>query len=366
MLDTDPPGGLLLARHLIDGEPLGRRLLTRRAWISSGNALARPLWPLSTHGRDGGVLAQQVLDALGLDGGLVAHAARAHYPRPVPAPTEDQTVRMHARIKTILAWSLWLTTSAAAPVALRSPWPAPATHLAAWPRSPLTPSPSRSPCDRRADPDTAAARQPDRLAVCDRRPGLVVGYPLTTVGRSPDPQRPPSALGRPADHRAHGAWQGASDRARRHAARLLLPGGCVHAAGRWRWPPALPGSPWRWWGSAWRRYDWKSRRSTIDSGWPACWHGGHGGRDHRRGVGLGQPARGGGLRGAALPAGRGIEREQLRWVPAGAAAAVAGLILAIPGVGQLDRQFGEALPGQLCNDRIGEGRMGHDGVDTRA
>jgi hypothetical protein len=45
---------------------------------------------------------------------------------------------------------------------------------------------------------------------------------------------------------------------------------------------------------------------------------------------------------------------------------VAGLILAIPGVGQLDRQFGEALPGQLCNDRIGEGRMGHDGVDTRA
>jgi hypothetical protein len=33
-------------------------------------------------GRDGGVLAQQVLDALGFDGGLVVHAARAHRPGP--------------------------------------------------------------------------------------------------------------------------------------------------------------------------------------------------------------------------------------------------------------------------------------------
>jgi hypothetical protein len=32
MLDTDPPGGLLLARRLVDGDLLGWRVLARFGW----------------------------------------------------------------------------------------------------------------------------------------------------------------------------------------------------------------------------------------------------------------------------------------------------------------------------------------------
>ena len=53
--------------------------------------------------------------------------------------------------------------------------------------------------------------------------------------------------------------------------------------------------------------------------------------DRRRAAALGEPAAGGGLRGAAVPLLPGVERQQMRWVAAGVTAAVAGLIMGVPG-----------------------------------
>jgi hypothetical protein len=47
-----------------------------------GERLGQALVTDVDRGRDGGMLAQQIFDALGLDRGLVVHAARAYRPSP--------------------------------------------------------------------------------------------------------------------------------------------------------------------------------------------------------------------------------------------------------------------------------------------
>src|SRR6266516_2153188 len=95
MLDTDPLRGLLGAGCPVDGEFLGERLRVQLGWRAVdlvGERLGQPLVAAVHCGGDGGMVAQQVLDPLGLDGGLVVHALWADGPGPQGAAWPSQMV----------------------------------------------------------------------------------------------------------------------------------------------------------------------------------------------------------------------------------------------------------------------------------
>jgi hypothetical protein len=169
----------------------------------------------------------------------------------------------------------------------------------------------------RAGADAAPARQPDRLAVYGRRPGLVAGGPRNAVGAAAGPGAPPAAAGRPGRGRRGGCRLGARGGARGHLAAAAAPrraaalcalaagGGrqpLRRAAGGGRWPGAgvadRPGHP-----NPLAMAGWAGTAATVAD------------------------AVGGVLHVASLAAAlvclvlrfraaRGIERQQLRWIAA--------------------------------------------------
>jgi hypothetical protein len=95
MLHTDPPRGLLLACLLVDGDLFGRRVLGRFGWWGVdliGKRLGQALVAGVDGDGDGWVLARQVFDPLGLDRGLVVHAAWARRPGPSVRPWPSEMV----------------------------------------------------------------------------------------------------------------------------------------------------------------------------------------------------------------------------------------------------------------------------------
>jgi hypothetical protein len=85
MLDADPPGRLLVPCLLVDGDLLSRCVLgrfARRGMDLIGERRGQPPVALVEGDLDMGMLAEQVSDPLGLDGGLIVHPAGPHRATP--------------------------------------------------------------------------------------------------------------------------------------------------------------------------------------------------------------------------------------------------------------------------------------------
>src|SRR6266508_1968295 len=166
-----------------------------------------------------------------------------------------------------------------------------------------------------AGPELAAAGQPDRLALCHRRAGLVAVHPRGPVALPAGRRAPPAPAGRPGRRRVRGAQLGASDRPGRSpcwrpvaaagvaAAALVLVGDGLAPARLEDLPIANP-------------FGLAGPAGTVASMMAGA------------GTILWVASMVASVACVVLRfrAARGVERQQLRWVAAGAGAAVAGLL----------------------------------------